>query len=82
MLQLMPSFCSTSARAHAFQVDASLISTRSRLMPASSYSLMSSWPFAIERLGVEREARVHFGRHPARNDLQDLLCRTRSADGR
>ncbi len=37
-------------RAMPSQVDASLISTRSRPMPASSYSAMSSWPLAIDAL--------------------------------
>ena len=48
MLQWMPSFSSTSAAWMPSQVEASLMSTRSRDVPAASYCWMSV-AFSMER---------------------------------
>ncbi len=57
MLQWMPSRSSTSAAWMPSQVDASLMSTRSRDVPAASYWPMSVWAFSMER-GMSYESRA------------------------
>ena len=71
-LQWMPSRSSTSAALMPSHVLPTLISTRARSTPAASYSAMSSRAFAMVRLGVEAEARIHLGRHAPGDDPQDL----------
>ena len=70
-LQWMPSFSSTSAALMPSHVEASLIRMRSRSMPAPRRADQLA-ALGDRCLGVEREARIHFGRHAARHDLQDL----------
>ena len=61
----MPSFSSTSAARMPSQVEAILISTRSREMPAASYRAMSSRPLAmVASVSKERRASVSVETRP------------------
>ena len=72
-LQWMPSFCSFSAALMPSQVEAILIRIRSRLMPASSYSLISRG-LGHRGFAVERQPGIDFGRNTAGHDLENLLA--------
>ena len=73
-LQWMPSFSSTSAAAMPSQVEAILISTRSREMPLRFIELDQLAAFGDRAFGVEREPRIRLGRDAARDDFQNLAA--------
>ena len=65
ILQRMPSFSKTSAARMPSQVEAILIKTRSRGMPAASYSAISVRPFSIVAwVSNERRASVSVETRP------------------
>ena len=70
----MPSACSTRAAWMPSQVEAILISTRSRGTPAAWYRAIRPRARFDHGARVEGQARIHLGGDPARYDIEDLAA--------